>query len=272
MSTILAAAGTRSFAEALSGVAADRIVAYHSSAYRKHGLPSVAGLLPWASANEQTLEMLPEVLAGAGETPVVATVCANDGLIRRAEMITRLKAAGVAGVLNAPTVGLLEGTVRDVLEQAGLGMEPEIALTADAVAAGLESWVYVFDRSWVRGAADAGATGVVIHLGITGYPSPVDLEECLAEAAERGVTEVLLHGGSLTTPEAVEATIASLPPELAATVTGYMGASVFERADDLPSTMQHWRNVLAGTDTALPADRNTHAHAHPASQQANKEQ
>src|SRR5690606_29607107 len=104
-------------------------------------------------------DMLPDVMGGAGHTPVIATVCANDGLIRRADMLGRLGAAGVAGVLNAPTVGLLEGTVRDVLEQAGLGMEPELALTADAVTAGLESWVYAFDRAWVRGAADAGATG-----------------------------------------------------------------------------------------------------------------
>lgn len=250
MSTILAAAGTRTFAESLATVTADRIVAYHSSAYRKHGLPSVAGLLPWASANEQTLEMLPEVLDGAGATPVVATVCANDGLIPRSEMLWRLREAGVTGVLNAPTAGLLEGTVRAVLEQAGLGMEPEIALTGDAVEAGLESWVYAFDPEWIRGAAEAGATGVVIHLGITGFPSPVDLEACLAAAAEHDVREVLLHGGSLTTPASLATALQSLPAELAETVTGYMGASVFERADDLPAAMQQWRDALDGSGAA----------------------
>lgn len=244
MSTIIAAAGTRAFAEALAGVEADRIVAYHSSAYRRHGLPSVAGLLPWASANEQTLEMLPEAIAGSGSTPVIATVCANDGLLPRSEMIERLRALGATGVLNAPTVGLLEGTVRAVLEQQGLGMDTELALAAEAAEAGLEGWVYAFDRDWVRGAAEAGATGIVIHLGITGFPSPVDLEQCLVEAAERGVGQVVLHGGSLTSPAALAAALAELPAELAATVTGYMGASVFERATDLPGDMRDWRSAL----------------------------
>lgn len=244
MSTIIAAAGTQSTAERLSAAQVDRIVAYHSSAYRKFGLPSVAGLLPWSSANQQTLEMLPEVKTGADHTPVVATVCANDGLIPRAEMIGLLHDAGIAGVLNAPTVGLIEGTVRDVLESEGLGLEAEISLLHEAREAGLEAWAYVFDTEWIRTAAEADSTGIIIHLGITGYPSPVDLTACLETAAEHGVSEVLLHGGGLRTPESLSRALDELPTELAGTVTGYMGASVFEQATDTLGTVEAWRQVF----------------------------
>src|SRR5690349_6622062 len=99
---LLAAANTIASAGALHAADVDRIIAYHSSAYRSVGLPSVAGLLPWANANEQTLQMLPDVLAGAGSTPVIATVCANDGLIPVATMLDKVRKSGAAGVLNAP--------------------------------------------------------------------------------------------------------------------------------------------------------------------------
>ncbi|MEA5118242.1 MAG: phosphoenolpyruvate hydrolase family protein [Propionicimonas sp.] len=245
MSTVLAAAGTRERASVLGNAGVDRIIAYHSSAYRERGLPSVAGLLPWASANEQTLAMLPGVLDGAGATPVLATVCANDGLIPRSEMIDRLRDAGAVGVLNAPTVGLLDGTVRLVLEAEGLGRDAEIALLAEAVDAGLEAWAYVFDPAWTRLAIEEGATGVIIHLGITGYPSSTSVEACLQVAADLGARHVVLHGGTLTTPAELRWVLDSIP-EPVRVVNGYMGASVFERTDDTAAAVRAWRDVLPG--------------------------
>ncbi len=227
---------------------ADRIVAYHSSHYRDRGLPSVAGLLPWASANEQTLDILPGVVAGAGRTPVIATVCANDGLLPARRMIDRVAASGAVGVLNAPTVGLLEGTVRSVLESEGLGMRSEIALIAAAHQASLEAWAYVFDPQWVRAAAEAGATGVIVHLGITGYPSTVNLESCL-QAADQGIP-VLLHGGNLRSGADLQNTVRRMPPALRGRITGGMGASVFELSDDPSRTISEWR--IAST---LPSQR-----------------
>lgn len=242
--TIISAAGTQASANQLSNAGVDRLVAYHSSAYRRYGLPSVAGLLPWASANQQTLDMLPEVIDGAGKTPVIATVCANDGLIPASEMLRRVSEAGAHGVLNAPTVGLLEGTVRDVLESEGLGRESELALLHGAREASLEGWAYVFDPAWIRSASDAGATGVIIHLGITGYPSPVDLIACLEEARTSGLQQVLLHGGNLTSPSNFNSALRGLPPDLAGAVTGYMGASVFEKSRNAAETVKAWQRAV----------------------------
>ncbi len=246
---IVAAAGTRAFAGALATAGVDRVVAYHSSVYRQRGLPSVAGLLPWGNANEQTLSLLPEVVAGAGAVPVLATLCANDGLLPRGEALARAADLGARGVLNAPTVGLLEGTVRAVLEREGLGRDCEIALLGEAVAAGLEAWAYVFDRAWTERALDAGATGVIIHLGITGPGGDEDRQraiaaDCLRAVRDAGAPVALVHGGSLRTPADLDALLDALPVELAGRVTGFMGASAFEAADDPVATVAHWRSTL----------------------------
>ncbi len=247
---IIAAAGTRAFAGTLADAGVDRMVAYHSSVYRQRGLPSVAGLLPWGSANEQTLSLLPEVVAGAGSTPVLATVCANDGLLPRGEALARAAALGARGVLNAPTVGLLEGAVRSVLEREGLGRDAEIALMAEAAAAGLEAWAYVFDGAWTSLALDAGATGVIIHLGVTGPTEDGERQrdvasDCLRVVRDRDVPVALLHGGALRTPADLDRLLATLPDDLADRVTGFMGASAFESAADPAAAVTAWRTTLA---------------------------
>ncbi|MFT4219279.1 MAG: phosphoenolpyruvate hydrolase family protein [Microbacterium sp.] len=245
MSMLLAAASTAALAAELDAAGADRVIAYHSSAYRSQRLPSVAGLLPWASANEQTLTMLADVVAGVRTASVIATVCANDGLIPVDQMLGRVQRMGVAGVLNAPTVGFYEGTLRAVLEAEGLGRDSEIALISKARQVGLEAWAYVFDPDWARRAAEAGATGVIVHLGITGHPSPTDGPSCVAAAAGAGARRILLHGGELRTPEDLAAELARYPAHLARRVNGFMGASVFEHARRGGPLLRDWRAALS---------------------------
>ena len=247
MSTLLAAASTAQSAAALASAGVDRIIAYHSSAYRTLGLPSVAGLLPWASANRQTLDLLPGVVSDAASTPVIATVSANDGLLPRAEMIDAVRAEGAVGVLNAPTVGFYQGVLRSVLDAEGLGRDSELALIHDASAVGLESWAYVFDPDWARLAAEAGATGVIVHLGITGYPSPTDAAACVEGARGAGAQRILLHGGALLSPTDFTSTLAAFPAQAASSVTGYMGASVFERASDVTQAIHEWRAAVSAS-------------------------
>jgi predicted TIM-barrel enzyme len=57
---LAAAAGDATTAARLAAAGID-VVAYHSSALRARGLPSVAGLLPWTNANEMTVEILRDI-------------------------------------------------------------------------------------------------------------------------------------------------------------------------------------------------------------------
>jgi predicted TIM-barrel enzyme len=251
-SLLLGATATVAGATRLRNAGIDALVAYHSSVYRDRGLPSVAGLLPWGSANEQTLDALPGVVEGAADVPVVATICANDGLLTASHMVERVAALGARGVLNAPTVGLLEGAVRQTLEAAGLGRSTEIELVSLARRAGLDSWSYVFDRQWIAEVAEAGATGIILHLGITTSaagsmrPWADRAAELLEDAQEIAPgLPALLHGGPLNSAAALDELRELLSEGTARQIGGFFGASAFGEGDTLD--LATWRAAAVGS-------------------------
>ena len=247
---LLAATATATGAAQLAAGGVDRIVAYHSSYYRKRNLPSVAGLLPWASANEQTLEILPAVAGGSGDVPVIATVCASDRLLPVPEMLRRVSSLGATGVLNAPTLGLLTGPVREAIEDAGLGISAELELLRLAREHGLEAWAYVFDADWVSGAVRSDATGLIVHLGITSgsariEPAVATLRECIQAVRHSGTSAPLLvHGGPLRTTADLGLLLRACGRS-GERVDGFFGASAIESAPDIPAAVANWRRALA---------------------------
>ncbi|SDM39794.1 phosphoenolpyruvate hydrolase family protein [Allokutzneria albata] len=239
---LAAAAGDADTAARLLSAGVDVLIAYHSSVLRRRGLPSVAGLLPWANANELTLGVLPSI---AGSGTLFATVCANDPLRPASQVLARLVDLGVAGVLNAPTVGLLTGPVRAAVERAGLGFDREVELMALAARHGLRAWGYAFTPAQATALVDHGAEAVVVHLGITGAGSPT--ARCaatlttVADAARatNADVRVLAHGGPLTDPGTFAELCRSLDVHC-----GFFGASVFECAEDVEAAVHAWRTVL----------------------------
>jgi predicted TIM-barrel enzyme len=260
---IAAAAAQQSRATALADAGVDALVAYHSSVYRDRGIASVAGLLPWDSANRQTAQILPDVVGGVAratrDVPVVATVCANDALRPIDTVVSRLARAGARAVLNAPTMGLHSGPVREALEAAGLGRAAEIELIHHAHRAGVQAWCYVFDAEWVALAAAAGADAYIVHLGLTAprsgnAPYPADrmaaalgqARSCLAGIDVVALdAPVFLHGGPLTRPEAFVDLVNRLPPRTSGRPVGFFGGSALDGpADDPAQALRHWRDRL----------------------------
>jgi predicted TIM-barrel enzyme len=238
---LAAAAGDADTAARLAGAGVDVLVAYHSSVLRSRGLPSVAGLLPWASANELTLGIVAEVVAASASRPVLATVCANDGLRRPDQVVAELAQRGVAGVLNAPTTALLTGPVRAAVDGAGLGFDREVELMSLAREHGLAPWGYACTPAQASALVRNGAVAVVAHLGIT-KAGPVTARHVttlagIAAAAGPDV-RLLAHGGPLTEPAALR------DCRQDGVHFGFFGASVFERAADLDEAVSAWRQAL----------------------------
>jgi predicted TIM-barrel enzyme len=211
---------------------ADFLVAYHSATLRLAGLPSVAGLLPIGDANKYVLDMATPILTAADETrPVLATVYAADPLRPLATHLDALAALGFAGILNAPTAGLIDGNFRRQLEAAHLGFTREIALMREAHAADLLTAAYVFDAEQARTLVDAGVDVLIIHLGETSSSlelshETIGLVAGIADVADSSNGDILIlcHGGALRgTPEVSE--LLSEVPRL----QGYFGASPIER-------------------------------------------
>jgi len=110
-----AGAGTGLSAKCEEAGGVDLIVIYNSGRYRMAGRGSLAGLMPYGDANAIVVEMAGEVLPVVKNTPVLAGVNGTDPFRDMDIFLDQLKALGFAGVQNFPTVGLIDGTYREVV-------------------------------------------------------------------------------------------------------------------------------------------------------------
>lgn len=234
---LVASAGSGLIARCVLDGGADAIVVYSSSRFRAAGLPSLASMLPIASANDVVLDVLPEVAAAAPGFPLVAGMCAADPFTAPEERFAALRALGVCGIQNFPSVGLVDGRFRAQLEESGLGFAADVSLVRAARAEGFFTAPFVFDVDTARAMAASSPDAVVVHAGATvggrvGVRTAATVEECarLVERLHEVVVSelpealILFHGGAV-------ADAASLGElfRLAPMLDGFIAASAIER-------------------------------------------
>jgi predicted TIM-barrel enzyme len=230
-------AGTGLSAKCEEAGGIDLIVIYNSGRYRMAGRGSLAGLMPYGSANDIVLEMAHEVLPVVKKTPVLAGVCGTDPFMIRDDFLRRLAELGFSGVQNFPTVGLFDGVIRKQLEETGMGYALEVETIAAAAQLDLLTTPYVFSEENARDMAAAGADIVVCHLGLTtggaiGAETALALADCVplvdawADAARKVNPEVIVlcHGGPIATPADAQFILQRSPG-----CNGFYGASSMER-------------------------------------------
>lgn len=187
----------------------DLIVVYNSGRFRRAGLSSLSGVLPFADANAVVREMLPEILAAVQKTPVIAGICATDPFRDIDSFLVELRELGVAGVQNFPTIGLYGDAFRADLERTGISFEREVELMRAGRRRGLLTCAFVTKPSDAERMALAGADVIAPLLGVTHTGSSHDaLIDAAARVDEiafaaRGVRDdllVLFHGGPAATP------------------------------------------------------------------------
>lgn len=246
-------AGTGLSAKCAEAGGIDLIIIYNSGRFRMAGRGSLAGLMPYGDANAIVMEMAREVLPVVERTPVLAGVCGTDPFRVMGRFLVEVRDAGFAGVQNFPTVGLIDGTFRQGLEETGMGYDREVAMIAEARRLGLLTCPYVHNEAEARAMADAGADVLVPHVGLTtkgliGARSAIDLDEAarrvqaMADAA-RGVRDdviVLCHGGPIAEPEDVDAIFRRTRG-----IAGFFGASSIERLPTEPAIIEQVRRFRA---------------------------
>src|SRR6201998_4161902 len=122
----------------------DLLIIYNSGRFRMAGRGSLSGLMPYGDANQIVLDMSREVLPVVRQTPVLAGVCGTDPFRIMKHFLRDVQAAGFSGVQNFPTVGLIDGTMRQGLEETGMGFDLEVDMIRKARALGLLTCPYVF--------------------------------------------------------------------------------------------------------------------------------
>ena len=232
-----AGAGTGLSAKCVEAGGVDLIIIYNSGRYRMAGRGSLAGLMPYGDANAIVVEMASEVLPIVKQTPVLAGVCGTDPFRVMPYFLKQLKEMGFAGVQNFPTVGLIDGTFRQNLEETGMSYQQEVEMIHLAHEMDLLTAPYVFTPEDARAMAQAGADVLVPHMGLTtkgsiGAQTALTLDDCVeriqamhdaAKAVNPDIL-VLCHGGPIAEPEDATYVLARTRG-----VVGFFGASSMER-------------------------------------------
>ena len=243
-----AGAGTGLSAKCAESGGCDLIIIYNSGRYRMAGRGSLAGLMPYGDANAIVVEMAAEVLPVVTQTPVLAGVCGTDPFRLMPVFLRQLKEIGFSGVQNFPTVGLMDGTYRQGLEETGMGYGLEVEMIGAARELDLLTAPYVFTPDDARAMAEAGADVLVPHMGLTtggaiGATTAKTLDESveLVQAMRDSAVEVspdvivLCHGGPIAEPDD-----AAYVLERTTGVSGFFGASSMER---LPTEVAMTENM-----------------------------
>src|SRR5436309_15756639 len=195
----------------------DLIIIYNSGRVRMAGRGSLSGMMPYGDANQIVVEMAREVLPVVRNIPVLAGVCGTDPFRIMKLFLREIQALGFSGVQNFPTVGLIDGTLRQGLEETGMGFDLEVDMIREAREIGLLTCPYVFTEDDARDMARAGADVLIPHMGLTtkgsiGARTALTLDDavgrvqalCDAGKAVNPDILVLCHGGPIAEPEDAE--------------------------------------------------------------------
>jgi predicted TIM-barrel enzyme len=148
-----------------------------------------------------------------------------------------LRDLGFAGIQNFPTVGLVDGVIRQNFEETGMGFDREVNVIRLAHELDLLTCPYVFNEAEAEAMAEAGADIIVAHVGLTssgriGARTTITLDDAVAtvqaihDAAKRVRDDVMVlcHGGPIAEPDDAAYVLARTTG-----VVGFFGASSIER-------------------------------------------
>jgi len=215
----------------------DLIIIYNSGRFRMAGRGSLSGMMPYGDANAIVMDMAHEVLPIVQNTPVMAGVCGTDPFRVMKLFLRQIQATGFSGVQNFPTVGLIDGSFRQNLEETDMGFDKEVDMIREASRLGLLTCPYVFTEDEASAMAAAGADVLIPHMGLTtkgsiGAKTALTLAEsatrvqALHDAAKKVKPDiiVLCHGGPISEPEDAQYIL-----DHTSGIVGFFGASSIER-------------------------------------------
>lgn len=231
-------AGTGISAKFVEAGGGDLISTYPIAKFRMAGLSSMAAYLPLCDSNQTTLELGErEILPIIKEVPVCAGFLGADPTRDMGRYLDKLLAVGFSGVLNCPTLALIDGNFRLALEETGLSFSAEVEVMRMASQKGLFTHAFCSTVAEAEAMVKVGCDMVVAHMGNSlggtiGAKTAVSLAVAIeriqavvnASRALRPDVLVICHGGPIASPEDFAAVA-----DKVSGIDGYMGGSTGER-------------------------------------------
>jgi predicted TIM-barrel enzyme len=217
---------------------ADLVTTFNLAHFRMQGLSSMAGYLPIGDANAITAELGERsVVQAVGDTPVIAGVLGSDPTRDMSRFVCTLSDIGFDGIMNCPTVALIDGNFRKDLEETGLGYAHEVETLGHASALDLFTKAFCTTPDEAIAMAEAGVNNIITHFGNSsggtiGSATVLPIQDgairatSIIDALSGKYADLIVtcHGGAIETPEDFEALL-KLEPRL----DGYVGGSSAER-------------------------------------------
>jgi predicted TIM-barrel enzyme len=213
------------------------MITTHCLAYfRMQGLSSMAGYLPICDANPLELGER-SLLNVVRECPVIAGLLCVDPTRDMGRFLEKVAAAGYHGVMNCPTVALIDGKFRSDLEETGMGFAREIEVLGTASGMGLFTKAFCTTADEALAMAEAGVDNIIVHFGnssggtigsksVLGHDAALGRAATIIDALSKKFSDriVTCPGGSIETPTDFERFLAAEPR-----LHGYVGGSSAER-------------------------------------------
>jgi predicted TIM-barrel enzyme len=211
----MASCGSGLVAKFLERAGCDMAGVYNAVKLRSYGAGSMMGMWPVSDANGLMFEYASrEIMPVVRDMPVMAGVNASDPTRDIPRFIDELREIGIIGVNNFPTVGLVDGNFRAVLEQTGISYENEIEMLKTAKEMGMVSVAYGFNPSETERVVKGADPDVFIfHAGTTiggsiGFNHPDTVEDTarrtqeVYDVARKIKPDIILltHGAALSDP------------------------------------------------------------------------
>ncbi len=249
----VAAGSGLSAKQALEG-GADLFLVLNAGRFRASGVSSLACMMPYSNSNELVLSFgSEEILPRVRGKPVIFGACATDPTIGQDMLLDKLTKAGFDGVNNFPSVGVIDGTFRQALEESGMGFQAEVELMKKAVERNLFTIAFTYDEEQSLKMAEVNVDVICVNLGWTiGGELSVTQQKSLSESTRflnrifKKALDVnpnvlmMVYGGPINDPEHARHIYEKTQ------AVGYIGGSSFERIPtevSIRETTQEFKNI-----------------------------
>lgn len=130
------------------------------------GNPDLLSLLPVVDLNAAAMRSLEPPPRGIARRGVFAALAMVDPFLRPRDAVARLQRAGISGVVNFPTMQIVDGETARAFEGADARTTREVKMLEAFVAEGLRTIGFACGPDAAREVARTGPTMMVLHPGV----------------------------------------------------------------------------------------------------------
>ena len=253
-----AAVGSGMTAKYVAMGGGDFLLALSAGKYRLMGRSSYAGYLSCGNNNEIVMELgTKELFPILPDMPILFGLFASDPTIHIYEYLKLIQQNGFSGIVNYPTLSLIDGKFRQALAEENTSFQSEVEAVRLAHILDLFTIAFVTTKEECQQMLAAGADVICVHLGLTkgglmGAKRYFSLNEArsMTDDIFQYCTDHypaiirMIYAGSISTPSELEYIYQNTSCQ------GYIGGSTFDRIPAEKAILETTRMFKSGPEAS----------------------